>query len=57
MIKSNLKENDLYLYIYLLMCIRNKNKEYPEVYSLYKQMKNCKNEHLLALSSKEMFNK
>ena len=54
-IKSNLKENDLYLYIYLLMCIRNKNKEYPEVYSLYKQMKNCKNEHLLALSSKEMF--
>lgn len=54
-IRGNLKENDLYLYTYLLMRISNHNKDYPEVYSLYKQMKNCKNEFLLALASKEMF--
>lgn len=54
-IKSNLKNNDLYLYIYLLMCINNHENNYPEVYLLYKSMKECKNEFLLALASKEMF--
>ena len=54
-IRGNLKENDFYLYTYLLMRISNHKKDYPEVYSLYKQMKNCKNEFLLALATKEMF--
>ena len=54
-IKGNLENNDFYLYTYLLMCLNNKEQKYPEVYSLFKEMKNCKNEFLLALASKEMF--
>lgn len=53
-IRENIKNNDYYLYIYLLMRMNNYDKNYPEVYSLYKKMKNCKNDFLLALTSKEM---
>lgn len=54
-IKDNLEEKDLHLYYYLSMCYENAMCNYPRVYELYRELKYCKNNYLLALVSKEMF--
>ena len=54
-VKDSFEESDKYLYDYLVMCIANYEHNYPLVYDIYGKMKNCKNNHLLALSSKELF--
>lgn len=54
-IKDNLEENDLYLFIYLSMKFANIQHNYPEVFDLYNQMVFCKNEYIMAMVARELF--
>ena len=54
-IKNNMEEDDLFLFIYLSMRYCNAILNYPKVYELHNQIRNCKNVILMALASKEMF--
>lgn len=54
-IKDNLEDRDLYLFILLSMCYANVSNNYPDVFELYNEMVFCKNEYLLAMASKELF--
>lgn len=54
-IRNNFKDNDYYVYNYLVMVLANVEKDYPKVYELYSNFLDCKNDYLLALTSKEKF--